>query len=182
MHYFVAPDNGLISLIFGDAERNSWPIELVQLDNPKYWLQNISHTFHGRDIFAPIAAYVARGVALSELGKPFRDPIRLQMPTPERTKTGWLAHITLVDEFGNLTTDLPEKEISRAGEVTFRLRGHEVRGIKDSYGHRPPGDLIALVDSENFVEIAIVNGSAAKTFGAQIGDIVEVVTISQLTL
>jgi S-adenosylmethionine hydrolase len=81
----------------------------------------------------------------------------------------------VVDIFGNLTTDLPASELEGQESVLFRLLGQEMRGLVDSYGHAQPGALVALVDSENFVEIAAVNGSAANVLGAQIGDIVDVI-------
>ena len=174
-HYFVGPDNGLFTPMLADAEKNGWPVEIVHTNNPKYWLPNVSHTFHGRDIFAPVGAHLANGVPLLELGQPIQDPLQLQMPKPEKTSTGWRAHVTVVDVFGNCTTDLPAAAIALAKEATFRLRGREVHGLTTSYGGRQPGELVALVDSENFVEIAVVNGSAARQLGAQVGDVVEVI-------
>jgi S-adenosylmethionine hydrolase len=176
-HYFVAPDNGLLTPVFEDAEKNGWPLELVHLTNPKYFLAQVSRTFHGRDIFAPVGAALANGVPLAELGSPITDPIRLLMPKPEKTPTGWHAHVTVVDVFGNLTTDLPAQALVEHAGVTFRLRGREVNGLVTSYGHKMPGELVALVDSENYIEIAVVNGSAAQVTGGRVGDVVEVVTI-----
>ena len=97
------------------------------------------------------------------------------MPKPEKTPTGWRAHVTLVDAFGNLATALPAAALAEHARVTFHLRGREVHGLVDSYGHAQPSELVALVDSENYVEIAVVNGSAARVLGAQVGDIVDVI-------
>jgi S-adenosylmethionine hydrolase len=175
VHYFVGPDNGLFTPMVEDAEKNGWPLEIVHLTNAKYFLAEVSHTFHGRDIFAPVGAALANGVPLAELGPAITDPVRLPMPKPEKTQTGWRAHVTVVDIFGNLTTDLAASELEGQESVLFRLLGRELRGLVDSYGLEQPGALVALVDSENFVEIAAVNGSAAKELGAQTGDIVEVI-------
>jgi S-adenosylmethionine hydrolase len=172
---FIAPDNGLLTPLILDAERNGKAVEFVHLDNPKYWLPKVSNTFHGRDIFAPTGAHLAAGVPLGELGTPITDPIRLDMPRPEKTKNGWMAHVTIIDIFGNLTTDLPAKALDGRRDVLIRIRGHEVDGIIDSYGHREIGDLVAVVDSEYYIEIAVVNGSAQKKLGAEIGDVVEVI-------
>ena len=174
-YYFVGPDNGLFTPIYEDAERNGWPLEIVHLTNAKYFLAEVSRTFHGRDIFAPVGAALANGIALANLGPAITDPVRLAMPQPEKTLTGWRAHITVVDIFGNLTTDLPASELEGQESVLFRLLGQELRGLVDSYGHEQAGALVALVDSEEFVEIAAVNGSAAKVLGAQIGDVIEVI-------
>ena len=173
--YFIVPDNGLLTPLILDAERNGDSIEFVHLDNPKYWLPKISNTFHGRDIFAPTGAHLAAGVPLSELGTPITDPIRLDMPRPEKTKNGWLAHVTIVDIFGNLTTDLPAAALEGRRDVLIKIQGREIDGIIESYGHREVGDLVAVVDSEYYIEIAEVNGSAARTLRSQIGNIVEII-------
>ncbi len=179
--YFIAPDNGLLTPLILDAERDGKPVEFVHLDNPRYWLPKVSNTFHGRDIFAPTGAHLAAGVPLSELGAPITDPLRLDLPRPERTENGWLAHVTIIDIFGNLTTDLPAEALalSPRGEgwrdVLVCIRGREIDGIVPSYGHREAGELVALVDSEYYIEIAVVNGSAARMLGAQVGDVVEVI-------
>ncbi|MGB8212960.1 MAG: SAM-dependent chlorinase/fluorinase [Anaerolineales bacterium] len=174
-HYFVGPDNGLFTPMFEAAEKNAWAIEIVHLINPKYFLPFVSHTFHGRDIFAPVAAHLANGVPLANLGPVITDPLRLSMPKPEKTPTGWRSHVILVDTFGNLTTDLPALAWTQHTEVVFRLRDREVHGLVASYGHKQPGELVALVDSENYIEIAIVNGSGAQVLGAQVGDMVDVI-------
>ena len=174
-HYFIAPDNGLLTPLILDAEQNGDPVEFVHLDNPKYWLPKVSNTFHGRDIFAPTGAHLATGVPLGELGAPISDPIRLDLPRPEKTGNGWRAHVTIIDIFGNLTTDLPAEALKGRRDVLIKIRGHEIDSIIESYGHREIGDLVAVVDSEYYIEIAVVNGSAANTLGAQVGDIVEVI-------
>lgn len=173
--YFVAPDNGLLTPILEEAEKNGGPVEFVHTNNRKYWLPDVSHTFHGRDIFAPVGAHLVKGVPLAELGPAITDPVRLNMPRPEKTTTGWRAHVTVVDNFGNLTTDLPAASLADREDFMFRLHGHEAHGLVASYGHKQPGDLVALVDSENHIEIAVVNGSAAQVTGARVGDVVEVI-------
>ncbi|HSL42580.1 MAG TPA: SAM-dependent chlorinase/fluorinase [Anaerolineales bacterium] len=174
-HYFVCPDNGLLTPLILEAEENKTSLEFVHLNNPNFWLPKISRTFHGRDIFSPVAAHLANGVSLDELGTPFHDPVRLELPRPEKTEQGWIAHVTAIDIFGNLTMDLPVSALDRQTDIIFRLRGAEVRGITESYGHKQPGDLVAVVDSEDYLEIAVVNGSAAQQLDAKVGDIVEVI-------
>ena len=176
-HTFVGPDNGLFTLLYEEAKKNGLPVEIVHLINEKYFLPNVSCTFHGRDIFAPVAAHLANGVPLRDLGPAITDPVRLSMPKLEKTAKGWRAHVTIIDVFGNCTTDLPAAVLTERERVTFHLSGREVRGLVASYGHKQPGELVALVDSENYVEIAIVNGNAAKTLGAHVGDIVGIILI-----
>jgi len=173
-HFFVGPDNGLFTPMLLDAEKNGWPVEIVHLTNADYFLAEVSHTFHGRDIFAPVAAHLANGVPLANFGPAISDPARLSMTQPEKTPSGWRAHITGVDVFGNLATDLPAAALAGHPGLLFRLRGHEVRGLVASYGHKASGELIALIDSENQLELAVVNGSAAQFTGAQVSDVVEV--------
>lgn len=174
-YFFVGPDNGLLTPLIEDSERNKGSIEFVHLDKPKFWLPKISRTFHGRDIFAPVGAHLVNGVPLSELGTAFDDPIRIELTHPEITENGWIAHITVIDVFGNLTTDLPASALQGRTNILFRLRGTEVDGVAESYGHKQAGDLVAVVDSEDYIEIAVVNGSAARELGAKVGDLVEVI-------
>jgi hypothetical protein len=174
-HYFVGPDNGMLTPLIEDAERNKQSMEFVHLDNPKFWLPKISRTFHGRDIFSPVGAHLANGISLSMLGTPFNDPVRMELTRPEKTDLGWIAHITVIDIFGNLTTDLPASALQGRTDLLFRLRGAEVDGITESYGHKQPDELIAVVDSEEYIEIAVVNGNAAQELGAKVGDVVEVI-------
>jgi S-adenosyl-L-methionine hydrolase (adenosine-forming) len=173
-HYFVGPDNGLFTPVLEVVEKQGGRFEFVHLTNPKYWLPHVSRTFHGRDIFAPAAAHLARGVPLQELGEVIHDPLRLSLPKPEEIEHGWRAHILGIDHFGNLATDLPASAVSAVGNVVFSLRGREVRGLVQSFGQRPPGELVALENSAGFIELAVVNGSAASTLGAKVGDVLEV--------
>jgi S-adenosylmethionine hydrolase len=174
-HFFVGPDNGLLTPIIEDAERAKKVMEFIHLDNPKYWLPKVSRTFHGRDIFAPVAAHLANGVALGSLGPPINDPVRINLLRPERTSSGWTAHINGIDIFGNLTTDLPADSLHGRTDVLFHIQGVEIYGIIEAYGHRAGGELVAVIDSEDYIELAEVNGDAAKRLNAKIGDAVEVI-------
>ena len=173
--YVVGPDNGLFTPMITEAERSNSSLRFIHLNNPAYWLPNVSRTFHGRDIFAPAAAHLARGIPLEQLGTPLTDPVLLEIPQAERTPEGWMAHITVIDVFGNLTTDLPASALGERRDVILRLRGRQVDGIIESYGHRGKGELVALVDSEGYIEVAVVNGSAARLLDAKIGDDVHVI-------
>lgn len=175
--FFVGPDNGLFTPLVEDAQKAGAETRFVELDQPRYWLQQVSRTFHGRDIFAPVGAHLASGVALEELGTPFTDPVLLPLSKPVKTADGYKAHIAVVDAFGNLTTDLLWTEVA-GRELLISTKDKVIHGLSPSYGHHQPGELIALVDSENYIEIAVVNGSAAKALGARVGDSVEVLFTS----
>ncbi len=172
--FFVGPDNGLFTLFMEDAEKRGEDSIFINLNNPKYFLPKVSFTFHGRDIFGPIAAHLVKGVKLEALGDRIMDPVRIKMLKPEKTADGWIAHITMVDVFGNLTTDLPANDVIDKGKVEFRLCGKTIHGMVESYSIKHPGDLIALVNSENYVEVSTVNGSAAQTLNAKAGDPISV--------
>jgi S-adenosylmethionine hydrolase len=172
--FFVGPDNGLFTPMIEEAELKKQEAVFVHLDNQAYWLADVSHTFHGRDIFAPAAAHLASGVKLADLGSVFFDPVRLVMPKPERKGKGWSAHVTVIDTYGNITTDLKAELLEGRRDVSFALRGKIIEGLVDSYGWRGKGELVALVDSEGYIEIAQVNGSAEKALGAKVGDPVQV--------
>jgi hypothetical protein len=171
--FYVAPDNGLLTLLIEDAEEKHLPIKLVELNNPDYWLHDITSTFHGRDIFSPVGAHLAAGIPLDELGTTIDNPVRLEFPQPIKTTQGWEARITLIDHFGNLRTNLLADELEE--NLKIRVLEHEINEIVKSYGRRPTGDLIALADSGGYLEVAIVNGSAEKKLGVKVGDLVEVI-------
>jgi len=173
--FFVGPDNGVISLWLAQAEAQAAPVEIVHLDRPEYWRLPLSNTFHGRDLFAPVAAHLARGVPLQELGTPIANPVRLELPQPQRQGKVWKAVIVYVDCFGNLMTNLSAELLGEPlPQVRIRAGGYRVEGIVPSYGHRPAGSLVAVIDSDGFLEIAMVNGNAAHRLNLQEGDMVEV--------
>ena len=122
-----------------------------------------------------MGAHLFNGVAMYSLGSRFNTPVRLDMQLPEPIPGGWRAQITVIDVFGNLSTNLKASRLAEMGEVIIRVHGRQIDGLVESYGHRNPGELVALIDSENFLEVALVNGSAAQELGARLGDMVEVV-------
>jgi len=173
--FVVGPDNGLFTHMITTAQKAKQKLRYVFLNNPAYWLPEVSRTFHGRDVFAPVAAHLACGVPLEKLGTPFTDPVLLELPHAERTPEGWMAHVTVIDGFGNLTTDLPGAALGDRRDAVIRLHGRQVDGIVESYGYCQTGDLIALLDSEGYLEVAVVNGSAARLLNAKMGDVVHVI-------
>ncbi len=173
--FFVGPDNGLCTPLLEDAEAAGEAVEFVKLENMRYWLPQVSRTFHGRDIFAPAAAHLATGVPLKKFGSAIQDPLRVSLPKPEKTASGWRAHVTRIDNFGNLATDLPGLEVVGKEDIIIRIGSHELRGLVEFYGQRPEGGLVALVDGAGYLEIALVNGSAARLLGVLVGSSVEVI-------
>jgi S-adenosylmethionine hydrolase len=163
-HYFVAPDNGLLTPVL---QGEGW--QAVGL-GPSLHLSPVeSTTFHGRDLFAPAAGLLASGIPLEELGNPVLDPILLGEVGGDLSRGE--GRVVEVDHFGNLATDLPGKSAMRvgwveAGGVTIPLVG--------TYGETEKDALLALINSDGLVEIAVRNGSAAERLGIGVGDPVKV--------
>jgi S-adenosyl-L-methionine hydrolase (adenosine-forming) len=172
-YFFVGPDNGLFSLALREA--SGW--EAFSLERPAYWRTTISKTFHGRDIFAPIAAHLAMGVRAEAMGPPCIPQISCWADTihKEDELQGEIIHI---DHFGNAITNVSRAELERfvsGSQVAVRTGGLTLSVIVDTYGNREAGTLIALIGSSNFLEIAVNQGNAAKTCGLQRGDLVCIV-------
>lgn len=173
--FFIGPDNGIFSLVLQQAEDRGFTLESVELDRPAFWLPNVSRSFHGRDIFAPVAAHLANGRKLSELGTPIQDLVRIQVPIPVRTDDGWQGEIIAIDHFGNLITNLTEQHILSRQSARLKVGEMTVTGISQTFGNRAAGDLVAIIDSSNQLSIAVVNGSAANRIKAKVGDAVRLV-------
>ena len=177
--FYVGPDNGTITGLLERAERESWATTFVELNERKYWLGTISHVFHGRDIFSPVAAHLANGVPLTDLGMPFDEPVRLELPKPEKTQTGWRGEVIHIDHFGSASTNIRVDDLGEAmkdkEKITIRLNGNEILGMVNTFGDRPVGELIALLGSTGNLGIAVVNGSAVQRLGTKVGDAVEIV-------
>jgi S-adenosyl-L-methionine hydrolase (adenosine-forming) len=172
----VLPDNGLLTLLLEKAEQDGQPVEIVHLDRPKYRLPDVSHVFHGRDIFAPAAAHLAAGVPLSALGSRISDPVRLDLPRPQRTPAGLRGQIVHIDHFGNLSTNIRQEDLEEVGELVVRLGEAEAPGLVRTFGESRAGELVALYGSTGSLIVSVVNGSAAERLGARVGDEVEVIT------
>jgi len=172
--YYVMPDNGLITPMLEDAEVAGLEVRIVHLDKPEYWLPQVYTTFHGRDIFAPVGAHLAAGIPLETLGTVIDDPVRLPLPKPVKTDEGIEGSIVIIDIFGNCSTNVRVSEVPHLESATLFIAGQVIRGILPSYGHAKIGNLVAVTDSEGFIEVAVVNGSAAKTNGIKLDDPVRI--------
>jgi hypothetical protein len=171
---FVGPDNGVFTLVMERAEESGWPVRFVHTDKPEYWRSEVSEVFHGRDIFAPVGAHLAAGVALDKLGTPLDNPVCLQFPQPQATQDGWRAEVIHSDNFGNLYTNLHREMINGRKVVNVSLGGEIIDGLVETFGDGEPCGIIALFSSTDFLMVSVVNGSAANRLSANVGDIVEV--------
>jgi S-adenosylmethionine hydrolase len=171
--FWVGPDNGLFHLIF----TGQTGAEIVALKNPAFFRPQGSATFHGRDVFAPVAAHLSLGVNLAHLGPRISDPLWLHFPAPEFHPGKVRGEIIYVDRFGNLVTNLAAAELQDwLGGRTPRLQlgGLILRGLARTYVDVAPGEFLALVGSHGFLEVACNQDSAANRLGAGVGLVVEI--------
>ena len=163
--FFVGPDNGLFSWIC-ERERE-W--RAFQLTNSQFFRQPVSHTFHGRDIFAPIAAVLSKGVAISELGEAVADIVRLETIEPRRLNDGTIeGRIIHIDRFGNCITNLTNEFVSGASRLL--IGNHKVTSFLNFFAEaRRDDDFFCVVGSAGFLEIATRNASAASILSVKRG-------------
>ncbi len=167
---FVGPDNGLFTpVLLADPSARAYV-----LDKPRYHRQPVSATFHGRDIFAPVAAHLTWGISPEELGSYIGDPIRLDWPRPYRREEILLGHVLGVDRFGNLQTNLSRWEVEAflAGRpAEIQSAGLVIEGLSQSYGQAEPGAALALFNSLDRLELAVNRGSALVRAGLASADL-----------
>ena len=164
----VGPDNGLLSLAAAAAP----PVRVYHLKEGRFFPSPRSTTFHGRDVFAPVAAALATGTRPSDLGPQILDMHVLQVPEPRREAGAIRGEVIYVDHFGNLITNVSQTLLTNfpAEPTSISIRGTRVAGISPSYAAAGPGQPVAVVNSWNHLEIAIRDGSAAASLGARVGD------------
>jgi len=177
--YYVGPDNGTLTLLIDRAEKEGWTLECVHLNRPEFWLSTISYVFHGRDIFAPVAAHLSIGIPLSDLGVPFADPVRLELPQPQKTATGWRGEIIHIDHFGNIASNIRTETLGAAlknmARISVCVAGVEIKGLINTFGERVVGEVVALMGSTGNLIVSVVNGSASTRLNVKVGDSLEVI-------
>lgn len=172
---FVGPDNGLLSLAAAECEaRTRKKARAIHLNQARYWLPRVSHTFHGRDIFSPSAAHLAQGVPFARLGKPVREWISLAPSPVERREGMLIGRVIYIDRYGNIVTNISEKGIEESVDWAIDVGGREIRGLVQTYSDVARGEIAALIGSPWKLEIAQREGNAAQTLGVKIGDPVTV--------
>jgi S-adenosyl-L-methionine hydrolase (adenosine-forming) len=174
-HIFVGPDNGLFTYVLSEAAQKNWLVRIYHLNKQEYWLPGISHVFHGRDVFAPVAAHLASGILIDEIGERVYDPVVFRVPAPIRTAYGWQGEITSVDHFGNLSSNILENHLSELKNPKVKIGGYSIPEIVSTFGDRAPGSLIALIGTDHDLSVAIVNGDAMHSLKLDLGAIIEVI-------
>jgi S-adenosyl-L-methionine hydrolase (adenosine-forming) len=171
-YYFVAPDNGVLSLIY-DVEPVSTVVEIA---SEHLMLPEVSKTFHGRDIFAPAAAWLARGTDMLNFGDPIEEYTKITLPKAKMVGDALIkGNVLHVDRFGNLITNISREDFNAAREkvpgntVKTLIGKQEIVGLKEYYAEVQKGEILALFGSSNLLEISQNQGSAARTLGVSRG-------------
>lgn len=167
-HHFVAPDNGVLSMIYAREER----LHIRHITAEHYSLQPVSNTFHARDVFSPVAAWLAKGVDPEKFGDEISDFVRFNAPKPKAVDGSTLRGVVLkADRFGNLVTNITPQDapaLFAAVPVQFKIRvgKQEITEIHSNYSEGAPGEVFGILGSMGYLEIATDRGSAAKIIGA----------------
>ena len=179
---FVAPDNGVLSYVIQSSTKPAGDIihrqqvelepelKAIVLTKPRFWRSSVSSTFHGRDIFAPVAARLSLGFLLEDFGKAITSVVMLPLPQPyQASDASLVGHILHIDGFGNLITnikgdDLPQPKPS----ITIEVGNQLIRGLSRTYVEG--GELLALVGSSGYLEVSLKGGSAHGLLNADVGD------------
>ena len=160
-HYFVGPDNGLFSYVLGGNPT----AEVIQLTEYQYFLEHVTHTFHGREIFAPVAAHISLGVTLDRLGTAIQDPIIFDFPKPLEKDGVLYGQITRVDHFGNCITNIGKSVLDRflqSSRPVIEVGPFRIRDLRLTYADEDGGQPLALINSSDLLEIAVNMGRASE--------------------
>lgn len=171
-YFFIAPDNGVLELIFRENE-----VRVYHLNNPKYFLEKVSTTFHGRDVFAPIAAHLTLGMPLEKLGVEIGDYKRFTWPLPQVEGDTLKGEVIYIDRFGNLITNISQKilrDFVGGRPFLIKIKGVRLTQIAPHYLAVSPGEIIAIWDSSDYLEIACSLENAQEKLGIEVGTEVEV--------
>ncbi len=179
---YIAPDNGILSYIIqevaekpvtGSTVKLKPGATAISLTKSKYWRKRVSATFHGRDIFAPVAAHLSLGKPPGEFGTQINTLVTMPLLYPHKTQNGMTGHIVHIDNFGNLITNVGEQDLPKKREgIAISVGGKRIHGLSRTY-HDGAG-LLSLIGSHGYLEISLKNGSAAGFLGVGTGDQVRI--------
>ncbi len=175
-HYFLGPDNGVLSMVY--LHENA---KVRLISNQQYFRHPVSQTFHGRDIFAPVAAHLAGGAPAESIGADIADYAQPAFAGPQRSGSGqWLGQIIKADRFGNLITNFHVSEFARLGQGPFTLTvgTRRITALAQNYQTCAPGELFLIVGSSGYYEISLRQGNAAEYTKSKPGAAIELATPS----
>jgi S-adenosyl-L-methionine hydrolase (adenosine-forming) len=160
--FFVAPDNGVLTRVLRETNEPS----IVAVENERFFRSVVSATFHGRDIFAPVAAYLASGSSHLDLGRAISDPVTLELPEPQRSSDVVRGVIVHIDRFGNLITSIPGSWVGAGAGVWI---GDRELTVRRTYADAAAGEALALIGSRGVLEVSVRDGNAAAILAVQCG-------------
>jgi S-adenosyl-L-methionine hydrolase (adenosine-forming) len=169
--YFVAPDNGVLSMIFAREEP-----KVRHITSERFFLHPVSRTFHGRDVFSPVAAHLAAGVTPAKFGKRIEDYLQASFDKPAHTgKHTWTGVIVKADHFGNLATNFHIDQFASIRTHAFSLNAglKAITRLALTFSECAPGELFVIIGSSGYLEVAASQGSAAKALGCSAGSPLE---------
>ncbi len=179
-YYLIGPDNGVFSMIYNESER----CEVLHLTAEHYFNRTRSATFHGRDIFAPVAAWLSKGIISSNFGEPVADFVKLPFPAPSMpTKTALEGEVIQIDHFGNAITNIRPEDLNALrsanpdGTIRIVTKGVQVP-LKEYYSQAEDKGLYALINSIDHLELFVYRGNAAKQFELRVGDTLGVMLLN----
>ena len=165
-HYFVAPDNGVLSAIYDQSES----LYVWNITSEHYFRQPVSNTFHGRDIFAPVAAWLSKSWQTASFGEEITDFVRFAIPKPKVSGNTTKGIVLRVDNFGNLITNLTAEDvpalIASGAKFTIRVGNAAVTKIVPTFAQGAAGETFAIIGSSGYVEVCVNKGNAARAVGA----------------
>ncbi len=170
-HFLVGPDNGLFWPIITAYEH----IKIIHLTKSEYFLPHVSHTFHGRDIFAPVAAHLSRGVDPLKMGAAISDPVSLQFPVSQQKGEVLFGQIIRVDHFGNLITNIHRKDLmsfSGTDRPVIKVGDLTIEDVRETYAEAKAEEVLALIGSSGCLEIAVNLGRASDRLGMNSEDLI----------
>ena len=167
-YYFIAPDNGILSWVLREEKLK----KIVQVTQDKYFLKPISSTFHGRDIFAPVAGHLSKGIPINEFGNEIKDPVSIPFPEPIVRKEEIEGKVLLIDKFGNAITNLSLRKFFSLEDGNFKLRMKtiEITRVLRHYSQGKGEDPFLIAGSSGFWEVSLRRKSFAKKYNIKRGD------------
>lgn len=174
-HFFIGPDNGIFSFVLGEKAARAWV-----LDESRYWLPRVSSTFHGRDVFAPVAARVAKGLPASIFGTRVEDALRSPAVEPVRmSRRNWMGAVLHVDRFGNLVTNFRIADYPQIprGDFAMVVGMEEVDFYSATYAGCPEDTLAVIPGSSGYFDVSLARGNAARRTGLAAGSPVELTVL-----
>ncbi len=170
-HIFVGPDNGIFWPVITDFKKTV----IIHLTEERYFSRSITPTFHGRDVFAPVAAHISLGIDPAKMGPVIKDPVKLSSPRSHKIANVLYGQVMRVDNFGNLITNISNEDIKnflKQSKPIIQIGDFEIKRLDHIYSDVEKGEPLALIDSSNLLEIAVNLGRATEYVGADPGEII----------